>query len=74
VIGGGVSQMPGFHEAVRAALDKQLGGYPGVIEHQSVGFVVEPGLGSLSGLAGGLVLAELVDGTSSQGDPQSRHS
>ncbi len=71
VIGGGVSQMPGFHGAVRAQLVRQLGGYPGVIEHQSVGFVVEPGLGSLSGLAGGLVLAELVAGKAAEGDLQS---
>jgi fructokinase len=57
VIGGGVSKLPGFHESIENHLTYQLGGYPGHEEHAS-GFVVAPGLGDLSGLAGALVLAE----------------
>jgi fructokinase len=56
IMGGGVSKMPGLLDAVRQALPVELGGYPGLEEHTS-GFVVPPGLGDLSGLAGGLVLA-----------------
>jgi fructokinase len=61
VIGGGVSKLPGFHESIESHLTYQLGGYPGHEEHAS-GFVVAPGLGDLSGLAGALVLAELSVG------------
>jgi fructokinase len=56
ILGGGVSQMPGLLEGVVGTLSEELRGYPGFAEHQA-GFVVAPGLGSLSGLAGGLVLA-----------------
>jgi hypothetical protein len=50
--------LPGFHSAVSAELAEQLAGYPGLSEHESRDFVVAPGLGDLSGLAGGLILAE----------------
>jgi fructokinase len=56
-MGGGVSQMPGLLELVNQRLAAELAGYPGLSEHES-GFVVPPGLGTMSGLAGGLVLAE----------------
>ena len=56
IMGGGVSKMPGLLEGVHQALPTELGGYPGLEEHTS-GFVVPPGLGDLSGMAGGLVLA-----------------
>jgi len=57
VVGGGVAELPGLHAEVSRGLNTELNGYPGLPEHES-GFVVPPGLGSLSGLAGGLVLAE----------------
>jgi fructokinase len=56
ILGGGVSQMPGLLRGVAEALEDELSGYPGFAEHRA-GFVVPPGLGPLSGLAGGLVLA-----------------
>jgi fructokinase len=58
IIGGGISHLPGFHSAVSTELVEQLAGYPGLSEHESGDFVVAPGLGGLSGLAGGLILAE----------------
>jgi len=48
----------GFHSAVSTELVDQLAGYPGQSEYESGEFVVAPGLGDLSGLAGGLILAE----------------
>jgi fructokinase len=56
ILGGGVSSIPGLLDAVSDSLGSELGGYPGLAEH-GTGFVVPPGLGALSGLAGGLVLA-----------------
>lgn len=61
VIGGGVAKIPGFFEAIETHLQYQLAGYPGHGEHDS-GFVVAPGLGDMSGLAGALVLAEKAVG------------
>lgn len=57
VIGGGVSKIPGFHGSVRRVLVSELAGYPGEEAHVSNSFVVPPGLGELSGLAGALLLA-----------------
>lgn len=57
ILGGGVSEMPGLIEQTRANLEHELAGYPGLPEHRA-GFIVPPGLGPLSGLAGGLILAE----------------
>jgi fructokinase len=57
IIGGGVGRLPGLLDAVGERLLRELGGYPGLPEHRP-GFVVPPGLGDLSGLAGGLILAE----------------
>jgi fructokinase len=57
VVGGGVSNLPGFFESIDTHLTYQLGGYPGHEEH-GAGFVVPPGLGDMSGLGGALVLAE----------------
>jgi fructokinase len=59
VVGGGVASLPGFFESIQTHLGHQLGGYPGHAEHDA-GFVVAPGLGDLSGLAGALVVAEQV--------------
>ncbi len=59
IVGGGVSRLPGLLDLVNRRLVAELSGYPGLPEHDS-GFVVPPGLGDMSGLAGGLVLAERV--------------
>ncbi|HSJ82699.1 MAG TPA: ROK family protein [Acidimicrobiia bacterium] len=59
ILGGGVSLMPGLVERVGARLTAELAGYPGLAEHEQ-GFVVPPGLGHLSGLAGGLILADVA--------------
>jgi fructokinase len=56
ILGGGVSQMQGLLAMVGDSLAAELSGYPGLEEH-ATGFVVPPGLGARSGLAGGLVLA-----------------
>lgn len=56
IIGGGVSKLPGFHDRLRQKTATLLGGYP---HEPDLGLLVSgPGLGDLSGLAGGLVLAE----------------
>lgn len=60
IVGGGVSQIEGFFPAVRSALVRALAGYPGLPEHEAEGFVVAPGLGDRSGIAGGFVLADLA--------------
>jgi fructokinase len=57
IIGGGVARLPGLLDQVNECLIDELSGYPGLPAH-SAGFVVPPGLGELSGLAGGLILAE----------------
>jgi fructokinase len=57
IIGGGVTRLPGLLPRVIDRLSAELGGYPGLPDHDA-GFVVPPGLGDLSGLAGGLILAE----------------
>ena len=59
ILGGGVSQLPGLVERVGEGLASELAGYPGLAEHRD-GFVVLPGLGRLSGLAGGLILADVA--------------
>ncbi len=56
VLGGGVSKLPRIHEKVNAALVDQMSDYAVMAEHQS-GFVVPPGLGDDSGVAGALALA-----------------
>lgn len=58
VVGGGVSNLPGFHGAVREELIQQLADYPGLPEYEAENFVVAPALGDLSGLAGAMLLAE----------------
>jgi fructokinase len=58
IIGGGVSTMNGFHDQTHAELTDQLAGYPPFPEYEQSDFIVPPGLGELSGLAGALVLAQ----------------
>lgn len=57
VVGGGVSSLPGLVDTVGQRLLDQLGGY-GVHDEHKDGFVVPPGLGAGSGLAGAFALAE----------------
>ena len=60
VFGGGVSKLPGIHAAVNDALVAQMAGYALMDEHEA-GFVVSPGLGDNSGVAGALALAIAAD-------------
>lgn len=60
VVGGGVSKMEGLLPAIQSALVQSLAGYPGLREHTAGDFVVPPGLGDRSGIAGGFALAELA--------------
>jgi hypothetical protein len=50
--------MAGFHDKTHAELVDQLAGYPPLPEYDRSDFIVAPGLGELSGLAGALVLAQ----------------
>lgn len=56
VVGGGVGSGARFHEELGTAASSLLAGYPVAEDLETV--VVAPGLGGLSGLAGGLILAE----------------
>jgi len=56
ILGGGVSNLPGLVDGVGGALVEQMHGYATLPEHRS-GYVVPPGLGSDSGIAGGFALA-----------------
>ncbi len=66
VIGGGLSLLPGFVESVAARLPDELGGYPGLPEHQH-DFVVAARLGQEAGIRGALMLAESVRASSVPG-------
>lgn len=57
VIGGGLSTWPGLLPGIRAALHRQLAGYPGLPEQAADEFVSPALLGAMAGPAGGLVLA-----------------
>lgn len=56
IVGGGVSRLPGFHQALGHALLAELSGYPGQGD-QDEGYVIAPGLGERSALAGCLLVA-----------------
>lgn len=58
VVGGGVAQLPGLLDAVRAELGARLHGYPGVAAHGEAGFLAPAALGGMAGPAGALLLAE----------------
>lgn len=60
IVGGGVSKMEGLLPEIRSSLAASLSGYPGLPEHLAHDFVVPPGLGDSSGIAGGFALAELA--------------
>lgn len=57
ILGGGVGAMPGLVEQVQEQLLLSMAGYAVLPEHRD-GFVVPPGLGTNSGAAGALALAE----------------
>lgn len=64
ILGGGVMQTPGLLRRVRAQLRRKLGGY---IQAEALlddidEYVVEPGLGQRSGIAGALALAQAAAG------------
>ncbi len=61
VVGGGVSKLPGFYQKLYEALEEELAGYPEAPDREMASFVVAPGLGDRSGLAGALLLAEQSD-------------
>jgi fructokinase len=61
IMGGGVARLPGLLASVDEKLAGELSGYPGLPQHES-GLVVWPLLGEMSGLAGGLILAERAMG------------
>jgi fructokinase len=56
VIGGGVSALPGFFQAIRAAW-RSADGYPGLPEHETRDFIRPAGLGQRAGPLGALLLA-----------------
>lgn len=56
VMGGGVSHLPGIHQAVNQRLVEQMVGYAVQPEHRN-NYVVPPGLGDDAGIAGALALA-----------------
>ena len=59
ILGGGVSALPGLVDLVGLELLETMNGYAALPEHSS-GFVVAPGLGTNSGAAGALALAEIA--------------
>jgi fructokinase len=67
IFGGGVMQTPGLLDKIRNRLPGFLGGYmaakPLVSNIKS--YITAPGLGSLSGVAGGFVLARQAEGKES---------
>jgi len=63
VIGGGVSTIPGFFPALRAAY-RSAAGYPGLAEHRSRDFIRPAGLGQRAGVLGALLLARQADESS----------
>jgi fructokinase len=60
ILGGGVMHLPGLLEATRRCMIESLGGYVDspVLSTDVEAFLVAPGLGDRSGIAGGFVLAE----------------
>ena len=59
VVGGGVSKMPGFHDAVRREVITRTAGYPRDLGTVISGLIVPPALGERSALAGAFALASL---------------
>lgn len=57
VVGGGVSKLPGFHDAVRLEVIARTAGYPRELGAVVRDLIVPPGLGDLSALAGAFALA-----------------
>jgi fructokinase len=57
VVGGGVSHMASFHRRVADHFISSLGGYEVRDDYLQDDYIVKPGLGDFSGLAGGLIIA-----------------
>ena len=55
IVGGGVTQLPGFHDRLRNRLGQLIAGYPSEPDLDLL--ISPPGLGDRSGLAGAIVLA-----------------
>jgi fructokinase len=55
VIGGGVSQVEGFHDRVQTTFRELSAGY--FIQSQGADFIVPPTLGQQAGICGALLLA-----------------
>lgn len=60
VVGGGVSKLPGFHDALRTRTETLIAGYPKAPDMELL--ISPPGLGDRSGLAGALILAASANG------------
>ena len=60
ILGGGVMKLPGLLDSTRRQMVESLGGYVDTpaLSGGAEEFLVAPGLGDRSGIAGGLVLAE----------------
>lgn len=56
VLGGGVAQMSGLLDGVRAHVAERLAAYPGVEDHRAPGFVVSSGLEGRAGIVGAMML------------------
>jgi fructokinase len=60
VVGGGLSHIEGLLEALRNQVADELAGYPGIPVLDFDEYLVPPGLGDHSGLAGALVMAMTI--------------
>lgn len=56
VLGGGVAQMPGLVDGVRAHVSERLTAYPGVDDHRAPDYIVTSGLEGRAGIVGAMML------------------
>lgn len=66
IVGGGVGRIPGLVEHANRRLVGLMAGYAVQPEHEA-GFIVTPGLGEDSGIAGGFALARAAVGSDRRG-------
>lgn len=57
VVGGGVSQSPGFHEALLLSLKRWVAGYIDIPALDGTDYIVPPSLGDEAGILGAIALA-----------------